>query len=452
MINIRFNCFVILLWAVLGSGAIAYSKKSAKEKKDPFTREAEKGNEPGQLEEGVDNVVLDFQLIEVPQKEVFKWERAGLNWSVWHDNANELIDAGDAKILVSTAKVARSGQRAEVASQLRLAYPTESDVLDIDPKGPLFPASFEYRKLGLILMADPVLMKGKKNLNMSYMLEWSGYDGENLEARSVSDRVEDTDVISPKFRVNKVSNSVDLEIGAYRMLTQFEGGAKGNVVLVFARFDLVTAAPLEDQKKMADVAGIQLRSSWVDMPTNMWHDWLRRGSLPTLFGGGAWDKVSEQIEKGGDVRILASPTLLAPSGQRAKAEVTTEVVTNFRDFEPPQVLGGVSDTKGAETENIGVTFEVDPILGMNGIIDLNFASSSTLLCGSTVSYRREENGKWIPSVSHLKIFEDRITTQVALDEGMKMLTAVMTPSNEDGSLDYSRKILFFVSNETFQSP
>ena len=155
----------------IASGATGFAADSAKEKKDPFTREAEKGNEPGQVEEGVANVVLDFQLIEVPQKEVFKWEREGLNWSVWHDNANALIDGGDAKILVSTSKVARSGQRSEVASQLRLAYPTESDVLDIDPKGPLFPAVFEYRKLGLILMTDPVLMKGEENLNMSYMLE-----------------------------------------------------------------------------------------------------------------------------------------------------------------------------------------------------------------------------------------------------------------------------------------
>ena len=132
--------------------------------------------------------------------------------------------------------------------------------------------------------------------------------------------------------------------------------------------------------------------------------------------------------------------------------MTSEVVISFRDFEPPTVLGGVSDTKGTETENIGATFEVDPILGMNGIIELNFASTSSSLCGSTVSYRREENGKWVPSVSHLKIFEDRITTQVALDEGLKLLTAVMTPSNEDGSLDYTRKILFFVSNETIQAP
>ena len=452
MRNIRFNCFVILLGAVIASGPSGFAKDSAKEKKDPFTREAEKGNEPGQVEEGVANVVLDFQLIEVPKKEVFKWEREGLNWSVWHANANALIDRGDAKILVSTSKVARSGQRSEVSSQLRLAYPTESDVLDIDPKGPLFPAVFEYRKLGLILMADPVLMKGEENLNMSYMLEWSGYDGENLEGRTASDRVQDTDIISPKFRVNKVSNSVDLEIGAYRMLTQFKGEDEENVVLVFSRFDLVTAAPLEDKKKLADVEGIQVRASWVDMPADTWHDWLRRGSLSALFGGEAWDRVSEQIEKGGEAKILASPTLLAPSGQRAKVEMTSGVVTSFRDFEPPTVLGGTSETKGAETENIGATFEVDPILGVNGIVELNFASSSSSLCGSTVSYRREENGKWVPSVSHLKIFEDRITTQVALDEGMKLLTAVMTPSIGDGSLDYSRKILFFLSNETFQSP
>ena len=58
----------------------------------------------------------------------------------------------------------------------------------------------------------------------------------------------------------------------------------------------------------------------------------------------------------------------------------------------------------------------------------------------------------MPSVSHLKIFDDHITTQVSLDEGMNLLTAVMTPPNEDGSLDYSRKRLFFVHNETFQSP
>lgn len=453
MKKIRFHCFAVLMGAVIGFGPVGFAADSAKVEKDPFTREVGKGNEPGQVDEGVDNIVLDFQLIEVPQEAVFKWEQEGLNWGVWYDNANALIDSGEAKILVSTAKLARSGQRGQVASQLRIAYPTEFDVLEIDPKGPPFPAAFEHKNLGLILMVDPVLFQGGEGLNLNYMLEWSKYAGENFETRTVSSRIEDSDVIAPKFQVNKISNSVELAIGAYRMLTQFEGGAEGNVVLVFARFDLVTAAPLEDKRKMADVEGVRLRSSWIEMPSELWHDWLRRGSLRTLFGGEAWNRVGAEVEKGNaDVKVIASPTLSCPSGQRGRSEVVAETVTGFRDFEPPRVLGGISKAKGTETEDIGMTFDVDPVLGVNGIVDLSFASSSTAVCGNTVSYRYEENGKWVPSISQLKLFEDKITTQVSLDEGMKLLSAVMTPSNDDGSLDYSRKILFFISNETFQSP
>ncbi len=453
MRKIRFNCFAVLLVAVLGSCFSGFSADSAAAKKDPFTREVEKESEPGQVDEGVDNIVLDFQLIEVPQKAVFKWEQEGLNWNVWYENANDLINAGEAKILASTATLTQSGRRVQVASQLRFAYPAESDVLEIDPKGPPFPAAFEFKNLGLILMADPVLASGRKHLNMSYLLESSAYGGENFETRFVSARIEDSDVVSPKFQVNKISNSVDFEIGVYRMLTQFESETKGNVVLVFARFDLITAAPLEDKKKMADLDGIRLRSSWVEMPADMWHDWLRGGSLRTLFGGEAWNRVSEQIEQGNaGVKVVGSPTLSCPSGQRGKVEAISETTTSFRDFRPPQVFGGVCEPKGTEIEKIGVTLEVDPVLGANGIVNLNLASSSTSACGRTVSYRHEENGKWVPSISHLKIFEDVVTTMVSLDEGMQLLTGVMTPSHEDGSLDYSRKLLFFIRNETFQSP
>ncbi len=453
MRKIRFNCFVVLLVAVLGSCFSGFSADSAAAKKDPFTREVEKESEPGQVEHGADNIVTGLQLIEVPRKALFGWEQDGLNWSSWHDSANELIDTGEARVLLSTAMLTRSGQRGEVASQLRMAYPTEFDVLKVDPKGPPFPAAFEYKRLGLTFLADGVLSAGHENLSMSYMLELSRYSGENFETRAVSDRIEDADVVSPKFRVNKISNSVELEIGVYRMLTQFESDTEEMVVLVFARFDLISAAPLEEKKKMLDVKLIQLRSSWVDLPADLWHDWLRRGSLKTLFGGEAWNKVSSEIEAGSrGVAILASPTLSCPGGQRGKAEVVTETATNFRDFDPPQVVGGASRPKGTDIESIGVTLEVDPILGINGIVGLSFAASSTSLCGRTVSYRREENGKWVPSVSHLKIFDDHITTQVSLDEGMNLLTAVMTPPNEDGSLDYSRKRLFFVHNETFQSP
>ncbi|MDF1737841.1 MAG: hypothetical protein P1U86_01685, partial [Verrucomicrobiales bacterium] len=124
MKKIRSHCLAVLLGAVISSGSFVFAADSAKEKKDPFTRDAGKGNEPGQVDEGVDNIVLDFQLIEVPQKAVFEWEQEGLNWGVWYNNANALIDAGEAKVLVSSAKLARSGQRAQVASQLRITYPT----------------------------------------------------------------------------------------------------------------------------------------------------------------------------------------------------------------------------------------------------------------------------------------------------------------------------------------
>jgi len=156
------------------------------------------------------------------------------------------------------------------------------------------------------------------------------------------------------------------------------------------------------------------------------------------------------------VDLLSAPRLTTKSGQRA----VIEVVREFRyptQFQPPQIPQTVGSTSGAaggattvpitpttptafETRNTGVTLEVEPVVGPDGItIDLNlvpqvvefegFINYGSPILAPTSSFLNNLGGLittppsvLTPNVINQPIFSSRkITTSVSVWDGQTVV-------------------------------
>ena len=97
-----------------------------------------------------------------------------------------------------------------------------------------------------------------------------------------------------------------------------------------------------------------------------------------------------------------------------------------------------------ETRNMGGTFEIDPTLSVdNQIIDVNFNAEWDVRVGTTVFGTFDDGRAKVDTVMPV-FYTERVKTQVSLQRGQSMLIAILTPPDEDGKADPSRKHLLFL--------
>lgn len=164
--------------------------------------------------------------------------------------------------------------------------------------------------------------------------------------------------------------------------------------------------------------------------------------------------LQESIKKG-KATLIESVMVTARSGNRAKAESIQEYIypTEYEEasfLHSEKALGTATkqiapQARSFETRNLGVTLEVDPVIGVDGrTIDLNLAPELVYLTGQESWGKHEAEGSLVEVLVPC-IYTVKTTTQVALIAGEYLLMSVQSPRNlETGMTDPERKILIFV--------
>lgn len=152
--------------------------------------------------------------------------------------------------------------------------------------------------------------------------------------------------------------------------------------------------------------------------------------------------------------ILESVMVTARSGQRAKTESITEMVypTEFDPAEIPHTITQAEDTDSAmtpinatafETRNVGVTLEVDPVLGVdNTTIDLNLAPEMVQLEGYTTWPNEEIDAEFQAQIP--TFYTMKTTTQVTTLDGRYAFMSTLRPLKPSDKDRENALVLLFV--------
>jgi len=164
-------------------------------------------------------------------------------------------------------------------------------------------------------------------------------------------------------------------------------------------------------------------------------DWFLSNTMD--HDGTELRKAAQEWVREGRGTILSTTTVMARSGQRAKNESISEHIYPT-EFDPPEIpnevtlsdraeapITGVTPT-AFETRNLGVTIEVDPVIGADGVtIDLNLAPERVELEGHTIWSSEDADEMFqtrLPTFYAMKI-----TTQVTLHTGRYCLLGSTKP-------------------------
>ena len=195
---------------------------------------------------------------------------------------------------------------------------------------------------------------------------------------------------------------------------------------------------------------LRIQVEWVEVEALQMTELLREGASDTALR----ESVHKLIEDR-DATLVETALVTARSGQRAKVESIHEHIYPT-GFQAPEVINPEGE-KGSktvlilphptafETRNLGVTLEVDPVLGADGkTIDLNLAPELVYLVGEQ-SWAEYEGDLGTSSTRTPSIYTAKTTTQVATTDGEYCLISAQSPQNmETGMTDGSRKLMAFV--------
>ena len=405
-------------------------KEEAKQSKS--ARESEKT-----APDKVTNVGTIFQYIDVKRERWQKWlseNSVPLDAAPLRREVETWIKAGDANLAETSLVMGKSGQRSKVESIREVRYPSE---FDSDKSGLPVPTAFELKNQGTTSEVDPVIgLEGRIDFN--FAPERVAYSGENPPREESG--AEDGDVRWPLFRSQRVISQVSLAPEEWALIgcESSLDGEESHQTLIFARPAL---HQFEDKPVKSNPGGeAMLTFQWLEVGHDQLNGWLMNaGDVSAWIGGGLNTKALEAGAK-----ILDERVMRFRSGQRVKNESIEEVIypTEYvRDAEGKNFATPTAN----ETRNVGLTVEVDPVLGANGgVLELNMAPEQGFHFGESVHHRFLDGGKWLPNITMPVFYTMKTTTQITLPLETPILVSVMSPPDENGVIDSSRKVLLFV--------
>jgi hypothetical protein len=163
-----------------------------------------------------------------------------------------------------------------------------------------------------------------------------------------------------------------------------------------------------------------------------------------------------KLVKEKDARMLETALVIARSGQRAKVESITEYIYPTEYDAPGMIVpSGEAKTTATrfrytpnpaafETRNLGVTLEVDPVLGAdNKTIDLNLAPEIVYLVDQE-TYGEFDSESGEVDIVMPTFYTMKTTTQITLIDGEYTILGAHSPFNEDTMrTDPERKVIIF---------
>ena len=405
---------------------------------DPFLKEKEKKTkEAAPSPDKIINVGTLFQYIDVKRERWQKWlaeNETPLDAGALRREVDGWLSTGDAELAETSLIMGKSGLRSKVESNREVFYPVE---FTVDPGGLPLPTSFERKNTGTTAEVDPVLnLEG--GVEMSFAPERVNYAGENPPRKE--NGAEEGDIRWPLFasqRVNCMVNLTATQWGLIGCETSLDR-AETHQTLIFARPALHR---FEDKPAAGPTNGQgMLTFQWIEVGHDQLNGWLMGdGDLSASIGGGLHEKA-----------LAAGATLLNErvvrfrTGQRVENESIREVIYPTA-YDRGEEADDHASPAALETRNVGTTVEVDPVFNeTDTILDLNMAPEKVFHLGESIHHRVLVNGAWQPNLTNPVFYTMKATTQVSLPMNTPMLVAVMSPPNEEGWIDSSRKVLLFV--------
>jgi len=161
--------------------------------------------------------------------------------------------------------------------------------------------------------------------------------------------------------------------------------------------------------------------------------------------------LQEMVSKN-DAKVLETQILIAKSGQRATTESIHETIypAEYTDSMFEKKLKGpfpfaICDPVAFETRNVGNTLEIEPTVGEdNRTIDLRFNPELNWKTGDTVWHEGKDSlgnpfKKTVPN-----FYVIRLNTALTCIAGQYNFAAAISPKDDKGNTDLTRKVMVFV--------
>lgn len=168
-----------------------------------------------------------------------------------------------------------------------------------------------------------------------------------------------------------------------------------------------------------------------------------------------------ELTKANKAKIIETQMLVARSGEKATAESIREFIYPT-EYEPAELPQTVKIEKGAEnqvskkdfatgptptafeTRNLGSTFEVEPVIGTdNKTIDIRLYPELVYHVENTVwAEWKDQHGE--ANIMMPVFYTLRVTTAASVVTGKPCLLAALSPKDDKGVTDTSRKIFVFL--------
>ncbi len=408
--------------------------KEKSEKKAADRKEEKSGPET------IANVGTLVQYIDVKRERWQEWlakNSAVPDAGPLRKEAEVWIAGGDAELAETSLIMGKSGQRAKIESLREVFLPTK--FLSVEGGLP-FPSTFALRNIGMVLEVDPVVPDAGQ-VDLNYAPERSAYLRENPPV--VLPGVEAGDIRWPLFSTQRVAGNASLKAEQWTLIgseASLEGN-DSNQTLIFTRpivHVFETPAETLAEAPSGKPEGV-LTFEWIEVShVNLNRRLIESEDISALIGGGFRQTA---LEGGG--KIIDTRVIRFMSGQRVKNESVKEVIypANFIAGN-----GGMhSNPESHETRNFGVTVEVDPVVSAGGsLLDLNMSPERVAHFGESIHHRTLIDSKWVTDVTMPVFYTMRATTQITVPIGIPVLIGAMSPPDEKGWIDPSRKVLLFV--------
>jgi hypothetical protein len=431
--------------------------------KDPATRDAANETEVLTCHTIFESYVLDKNDAQA----VLEAERGD---AARYHRVLDLAQAGKARLEILTGYTAKSGQRSVVEAVDEVRYPTEFAPPG-NAKGIPFPTAWETRNVGDTLEMEPVIQAEGRTCDLNLVPQRVSLVGFRDEPGTPGTLA----TSQPIFDTQKLTTAISTVDGQPTFLGTFSrstpgGAANGSgpseVSLAFLHVSVVNIPAGKTPAKPATPGLVDFSYSFYSVDRADAREML----VAPASVNAPWEKL-QALLTAKKARLEHVSTIKTKSGQRAVTEEIREV-RYATEFNAPGSLSKTDNTKRTitsevtaqpgldpkkttttetttvkhstpddpqfpgyatafETRNIGVTVEVEPVVGPDGVtIDLNEIVQSIKDCGFTRATGVAAHYPQPPLFESAKI----ITSQT-VPAGAHVFVSTMNPPGADGVND-----------------
>jgi hypothetical protein len=174
------------------------------------------------------------------------------------------------------------------------------------------------------------------------------------------------------------------------------------------------------------------------------------------------EQVQEMVARN-EAEVLETQMMVAKSGRKATSGSHHEFIYPT-EYEPPQLAGSFDSSKKTDqpksnvdapftpptptafdTRNLGGTLEIEPTVGEGDrLIDLRLEPELAWHTGNTVWHDGKDGFGNPTKIQMPDFYSVRLYTSVICISGQYTLAGVLSPKNDKGEVDMTRKLMVFV--------